>query len=100
MTKIIKEPVYREVLECENCKTRWAKDGKWYYNAAKFCKCWVCKKEGCANCSSWMNPTEKEKYHYHNKCKEGLPKTVLKAMQKIKDKWDAQERWSEYINRR
>lgn len=100
MAKIIKEPVYREILECENCKTHWSMDGNYPEHEAGINECWVCKKEGCLKCLTWMNPAEKKKYYYHLKCEEGLPKSVLKAMKKIKDRWDADDRWSEYVNRR
>ena len=94
MPKLIKEPVYREILECENCGEHWIINS----SASEFCKCWVCKKEGCGNCSSWMSPTGK-KYYYHFKCKEGLPKNVLREMQAQNDKYDRQQAWSDYVIR-
>lgn len=99
MTKIIKEPVYRKIMVCENCGERFRTDVKYPQYSAGICECWVCKKEGCHKCASWMSPKGK-KYHYHIKCKKGLPKDVLKEMQKQNDEYDRQQRWSEYVNRR
>ena len=98
MSKIIKEPVYREVLECENCGERWLKDRRGYYSA-EICECWVCKKEGCGKCSTWTGSTG-ERYYYHFKCEKKLPKNVLRAKQDTEDKYDRQQEWSEYVNRR
>ena len=92
--KRIKRPVYEEVLECEYCGSIWLTKS----TAAEFAKCSVCKKEGCSNCSSWTGSTGK-KYTYHFKCEKKLPKSVLKAKQKAIDKYDAQQEWSEYVNR-
>ena len=97
MAKIIKEPVYREVLECENCGQRWSMNERYPEYKAGICTCWVCKKEGCKKCSAWMNPTGK-KYSYHFNCKKGLPKAVLKAMKEQDDEYDRQQRWSKYVN--
>ncbi len=99
MVKIIKEPVYREVLECENCGEQWPMDMKYPYYSARICECWVCKKEGCKECSSRMSPTGKD-YYYHIKCEKGLPKSVLKAMQKKEDEYDRQQRWGDFVNNR
>ena len=95
--KTIKKPVYVEKLECENCGTRWLKNIR--HSGAEWCKCWVCKKEGCGECSTCRNPTGK-KYYYHIKCEEGLPKSVLKAMKKLEDEYNRQQSWGNFVNDR
>lgn len=97
--KRVKRPVYEEVLECEYCKSIWTTNVTYPSYNAGFQVCTVCNKEGCKNCSTWMSPLGK-KYTYHYKCEKGLPKSVLKAMKKQSDEYDAQQRWGEFVNKR
>ena len=98
MMKIIKEVGYKEVLVCENCGAHWSTDVNYLQYSAGICKCYVCKKEGCDKCATWVGLAG-EKYHYHLKCEKGLPKKVLKANKKYEDEYDRRQAWSDYRNR-
>ena len=99
MSKIEKVPVYKNIIVCGNCGYKCSEYSGKYSNRGDFdLKCCVCKKEGCDKCSTGRT-VNNVRYLYHLKCKNKLPKKVLREMQKIDDEYDRLQRWSEYINR-
>ena len=93
MTKIIRRPVYEELIVCEHCGHPMSKpDANERYNF-NF-KCCVCNKEGCDHCGTWFRQDE-IKYLYHEKCEKKLPKDVLK---KRKEEERRQDREDYYHN--
>ena len=85
--KIVKRPIYKEVMVCENCgHTMPTKNTSYASNSFRFnFKCCVCKEEGCENCTTWFK-LENKKYLYHEKCRKNLPKTVLKKLKAYETK--------------
>ena len=83
MSETKKVPVYEERIYCNYCNYNLKVEDDGYFNYDRFNKkCYVCKKEGCESCMSWIK-VDGKKYCFHENCKENLPRDVLKKHKAI-----------------
>lgn len=99
MSKVIRKEAkqYEEWITCGHCGFASKLSECALKDFDKTCQ--VCKKEGCAHCTTWFW-NEDEKYIFHKSCRNGIPKRIIEEKNETDRAEDArQSAWDHEYNR-